>query len=56
MRAGVRDAKLLNTKLEDILAKAKEAYKEPDKEGEVSTVLIAKEMNTCRRPHPVDLA
>lgn len=36
----------LNTKLADILAKAKETYKELDKEGEVTTVALAKEMNT----------
>ncbi|MCM1140388.1 MAG: phage integrase SAM-like domain and Arm DNA-binding domain-containing protein [Muribaculum sp.] len=46
IRGGVRDAKLLNAQLADILAKAKETYKELDKEGEVSTVLLAKEMNT----------
>ncbi|WP_301707203.1 site-specific integrase, partial [uncultured Duncaniella sp.] len=46
VRGGVRDAKLLNAQLADILAKAKETYKELDKEGEVSTVLLAKEINT----------
>lgn len=46
VRGGVRDAKKLNTQLADILAKAKETYKELDKEGEVTTVALAKEMNT----------
>lgn len=46
VRGGVRDAKALNAQLADILAKAKETYKELDKEGEVTTVALAKEMNT----------
>ncbi len=46
VRGGVRDAKVLNAQLADILAKAKEAYKELDREGEVTTVALAKEMNT----------
>lgn len=46
VRGGVRDAKVLNAQLADILAKAKETYKELDKEGEVTTVALAKEMNT----------
>ena len=46
IRGGVRDAKVLNAQLSDILAKAKETYKELDKEGEVTTVALAKEMNT----------
>lgn len=46
IRGGVRDAKVLNAQLADILAKAKETYKELDKEGEVTTVTLAKEMNT----------
>ncbi len=46
IRGGVRDAKVLNAQLADILAKAKETYKEFDKEGEVTTVALAKEMNT----------
>lgn len=46
VRGGVRDAKVLNAQLADILAKAKETYKELDKEGEVTTVTLAKEMNT----------
>lgn len=46
VRGGVRDAKALNAQLADILAKAKETYKELDKEGEVSSALLAKEMNT----------
>lgn len=46
VRGGVRDAKVLNAQLTDILAKAKETYKELDKEGEVTTVALAKEMNT----------
>ena len=45
IRGGVRDAKVLNAQLADILAKAKETYKELDKEGEVTTVALAKEMN-----------
>ena len=46
VRGGVRDAKVLNAQLADILAKAKETYKELDKEGKVTTVALAKEMNT----------
>ncbi len=46
IRGGVRDAKVLNAQLADILAKAKETYKELDKEGEATTVALAKEMNT----------
>ena len=46
VRGSVRDAKKLNAELADILAKAKETYKELDKSGEVSTVAIAREMNT----------
>lgn len=46
VRGGVRDAKVLNTQLADILAKAKETYKELDREGEVTTIALAKEMNT----------
>ena len=46
VRGGVRDAKELNAQLADILAKAKDTYKELDKEGEVTTVALAKEMNT----------
>lgn len=46
VRGGVRDAKVLNSQLADILAKAKETYKELDKDGEVTTVALAKEMNT----------
>lgn len=46
VRGGVRDAKVLNAQLADILAKAKETYKELDKDGEVTTVALAKEMNT----------
>lgn len=46
VRGGVRDAKVLNAQLADILAKAKETYKELDREGEVTTVALAKEMNT----------
>lgn len=46
VRGGVRDAKVLNAQLADILTKAKETYKELDKEGEVTTVALAKEMNT----------
>lgn len=46
IRGGVRDAKVLNAQLADILTKAKETYKELDKEGEVTTVALAKEMNT----------
>ena len=46
VRGGVRDAKVLNAQLADIFARAKETYKELDKEGEVTTVALAKEMNT----------
>lgn len=46
IRGSVRDAKVLNAQLADILAKAKETYKELDREGEVTTVALAKEMNT----------
>lgn len=46
VRGGVRDSKALNSQLADILAKAKDTYKELDKEGEVTTVALAKEMNT----------
>lgn len=46
VRGGVRDAKVLNAQLADILAKAKDTYKELDMEGEVTTVALAKEMNT----------
>ena len=46
VRGGVRDAKVLNAQLADILAKAKETYKELDREGEVTTIALAKEMNT----------
>ncbi|MCI6894270.1 MAG: Arm DNA-binding domain-containing protein, partial [Bacteroidales bacterium] len=41
VRGSVKDAKLLNTTLADILAKAKQKYKELDSEGEVSTVSLA---------------
>lgn len=44
VRGGVRDAKVLNAQLADILAKAKDTYKELDKEDEVTTVALAKEM------------
>lgn len=46
VHVGVRDAKVLNAQLADILAKAKETYKDLDKEGEVTTVALAKEMST----------
>lgn len=46
VRAGVRDSKTLNAQLSDILAKAKVTYKELDKQGEVSTEGLVKEMNT----------
>lgn len=46
MRGGVRDSKALNSQLADILAKAKDTYKELDKDGEVTTVALAKEINT----------
>ena len=46
VRGGVRDAKVLNAQLADILAKAKDTYTELDKEGEVTTVALAKEMNS----------
>ncbi|MCH5319571.1 MAG: hypothetical protein J1E38_07700 [Paramuribaculum sp.] len=46
IRAGVANSKTLNSQLSDILAKAKVTYKELDKEGEVTTGNLAKEMNT----------
>ena len=46
VRGSVRDAKVLNAELAEILAKAKETYRELDKTGEVSTVAVAKSMNT----------
>ena len=46
IRAGVINSKTLNSQLSDILAKAKVTYKELDKEGEVTTGNLAKEMNT----------
>lgn len=46
IRAGVVNSKTLNSQLSDILAKAKVTYKELDKEGEVTTGNLAKEMNT----------
>lgn len=46
IRANVHDAKSMNALLADILARAKETYKDLDKEGEVTTVALAKELNT----------
>ena len=46
VRAGARDSKVLNDQLSDILAKAKVTYKELDKEGEVTTGSLAKEINS----------
>lgn len=48
IRSVAADAKVLNAQLSNILAKAKETYKELDREGEVTTVKLAKEMNTER--------
>ncbi len=46
IRANVHDAKSMNALLADILARAKETYKDLDKEGEVTTVALVKELNT----------
>lgn len=46
IRANVIDAKALNAQLADILARAKETYKELDKDGEVSSAKVTREMNT----------
>ena len=46
IRANVIDAKTLNAQLADILTRAKETYKELDKDGEVSSAKVTKEMNT----------
>ena len=46
VRGHVPNSKAMNAQLADIIAKAKETYKELDKEGEVTTVALAKEMNT----------
>lgn len=46
IRANVPDAKKSNAYLAEVLSKAKNTYKELDKEGEVSTTLLAKEMKT----------
>lgn len=46
IRGNVRDAKALNATLADILARAKETYKDLDKEGEVTTGALAKELTT----------
>lgn len=46
IRSNVPDAKAWNDYLADLLAKAKDKYKELDKEGEVSSVSLANEMNT----------
>ncbi len=40
------ERRIINSQLADILAKAKDTYKELDKEGEVTIVALAKEMNT----------
>lgn len=48
VRASVKDAKMLNAELADILLKAKSTYKELDQEGEVTSASLAKEMNTER--------
>lgn len=45
VRGEVRDAKVINAQLAEILVKAKETYKKLDKEGEGTTVAQAKEMN-----------
>lgn len=46
VRASVLDAKLLNAQLSNILDRAKDTYKELDKDGEVSSAKVTKEMNT----------
>ena len=45
IRAGIINSKTLNSQLSDILAKAKVTYKKLDKEREVTTGNLAKEMN-----------
>ncbi len=46
VRASVPDAKVLNAHLSAILDRAKDTYKELDKDGEVSSARVTKEMNT----------
>lgn len=46
IRASVAESKALNAQLEDILNRAKETYKDLDKDGEVSSAKVTKEMNT----------
>lgn len=48
IRGHVSNAKMFNGQLADILAKAKETYRDLDKTGEVSTAMLAKEMNTAK--------
>lgn len=51
IRSNVPDSKAWNAYLADLLAKAKDKYKELDKEGEVSSVSLANEINTeCVSP------
>lgn len=46
IRASVVDSKALNAQLADILNRAKETYKELDKDGEVSSAKVTKGMST----------
>lgn len=46
VRASVRDAKLYNTQLANILVKAKETYRDLDGDGEVSSAKVTREMQT----------
>lgn len=46
VRASVPNSRALNAQLVEILARAKETYKELDSQGEVSSAKVTKEMNT----------
>lgn len=46
VRASVRDAKLYNTQLANILVRAKETYRDLDGDGEVSSAKVTREMQT----------
>ena len=46
VRASVMDTKLLNAQLYNILDRAKDTYKELDKDGEESSAKVTREMNT----------
>ena len=46
IHSNVPDAKAWNDYIAELLAKAKDKYKELDKEGEVSSASLGKEMNT----------